>query len=329
MRDFGFGSWYFLLILLLIPLLHRWWFRRNLPARTRFSLPIPEALRNSSPVKWLMALRYAGIACLLVALARPQQEHRQIQRNVDGIDIMLVMDVSASMKIEDLGEASRFEIAKDTLRGFIKGRQNDRIGFVVFSGEAFTMAPPTLDYSLVLKAVQDVNMGVLKDGTAIGDGLTVGVNRLKNSTAKSRVIVLLTDGENNVGKVDPVTAGELAAGYGLKVYSIAIGREGRVRLPIDHEVFGRAVRSYQYFDNQLNTELLEKISANTNGKFYRVTDESALQSVFKEIDQLERTTQKANERVTYTDFFEGPLRWGFLLLLLEQLLAVVWWRILP
>lgn len=320
-------SWYFALLLLLLPALFFWWKRRNEPPRVLFPLPLAPEIRLKSPVRWLLLLRYAALILLVIALARPQNSYRSSERTVSGVDIMMVLDVSASMNIEDLADRSRLDVAKETMEGFIRGRQNDRIGFLIFSGEPYTLVPPTLDYGLLLKSLRDVELGTLKDGTAIGDGLALAVNRLKNSQAKSRVIILLTDGDNNVGQVDPATAGDLAAGFGIRVYTIAIGREGRVKMPIRTKtVFGNSVTTYQWFDNALNPALLQQIAKVTDGKFYRVTEAQALDSVFKEINRLEKTEIKANEKIKYTDAFERPLKWGVLLLILERLLAWGWWR---
>ena len=325
-----FNAWPWFFLLLLIPIFHRWWMRRNQPAKVTFPLAIPKKVTRMSPVRFLLILRYVALVFFVAALARPQTPYKQTHRNVSGVDIVMIMDVSASMNIRDLGDESRLEMAKTTMKNFINGRENDRIGFVVFSGEPFTMAPPTLDYGLVLSSIKNVETGRLKDGTAIGDGLALGVSRLKESEAKSRVIILLTDGDNNLGQIDPLTAGDLAAGYGIKVYTIAIGREGKVKLPIKQkDVFGRTVTTYQIMENVLNPALLKKIARNTKGKFYRVTDAETLVSVFKEIDQLERTEQKTQEKIKYHDRFEGPLKLGALFLLLEQLLGLAWWRIIP
>ncbi len=320
-------SWHWMLAWIPIALAYRFWVRRNTPPAIPFPLPVEERAASRNPLAYLTALRLAALALVFIALARPQASFKQTERTVSGIDIMMVMDVSASMNIEDLADRSRFEVAKDTMESFIKGRENDRIGFLIFSGEPLTLAPPTLDYGLVLRSLRDARIGVLKDGTGIGDGLSLAVNRLRNSTAKSRVIILLTDGDNNVGQVDPATAGDLAAGYGIRVYTIAIGREGRVKLPIRTQgAFGNVTTSYQYFDNALNPELLQRIAALTRGKFYRVTDESALNSVFKEIDQLEKTDVKTHERVRYEERFHRPLLLGILLLALEFVLARTVWR---
>ncbi|OFZ78520.1 MAG: hypothetical protein A2583_05550 [Bdellovibrionales bacterium RIFOXYD1_FULL_53_11] len=325
-----FSYWPVLLLLLLVPALLKWWLRRNRPASVVFPLAVPQKVSTFNPYRLLIALKLAGLVLMIIALARPQTSFKQTERIVSGIDIMMVMDVSASMNIEDLAEKSRLEIAKETFEAFIKGRQNDRIGFVAFSGEPLTMSPPTLDYGILLRALKDAEVGVLKDGTAIGDGLALAVNRMRNSTAKSRVIILLTDGDNNIGQVDPATAGELAAGYGIKVYTIAIGREGRVKMPIKRKgIFGNTVLTYQWFDNALNPELLQHIAKSTGGKFYRVTDAETLDSVFADINQLEKTEVKSNEKIRYDDIFQKPLKLGALLLVLGKMLETGWWRLLP
>jgi Ca-activated chloride channel homolog len=325
-----FNSWPFLFLLFVIPLLHRWWKRRNQPPSVSFSLPTHASASTWDPSLFFIFLRYLGYALLIVALARPQSSFKKFDRSSGGIDIMMVMDVSASMLIEDLGNRPRLEIAKETIENFIKGRQSDRIGFNVFSGEPLTLVPPTLDYGLLLKSLKEAEAGVLKDGTAIGDGLALAVNRLKNSYAKSRIIILLTDGDNNVGQVDPATAGDLAAGFGIRVYTIAIGREGRVLLPIRQKgPFGNTITRYQPFENALNPELLQFIATQTKGKFYRVTEEKALESVFNEINQLEKNEILSTEKVRYEDQYQKPLLIGILLLLLEQILTRGVLRVLP
>jgi Ca-activated chloride channel family protein len=316
-------------LLILIPLLHRWWVRRNRPASFIFPFPMPRTVSSTAALWVPLLLKYIALAFFVFALARPQNAHKYTERSVNGIDILMVMDVSASMNIEDLAEQSRLEVAKHTMREFIKGRQNDRIGFVIFSGEAVTLSPPTLDYGVVLQNVGEIRTGALKDGTAIGDGLALAVGRLRESQAKSKVIILLTDGDNNVGQVDPATAGDLADGYGIKVYTIAVGREGRVKLPIRTQIAGQTVTTYQMFENALNPTLLEHIARLTNGKFYRVTDAKTLESVFKEIDQLETTKVQAKEHIRYDELFSEPLKWGVIFLILERLLSFGWWRIIP
>lgn len=317
------------LLLLAIPLLLRRWKRAAQPARLRFSLTVPAEMRGPSPEKILLALRVLALALMIAALARPQNSFSTHERNVSGIDIMMVMDVSASMSIEDLDDRARLDLAKETMENFVKGRRDDRIGFLIFSGEPLTLVPPTLDYGLVLKSLREASTGVLKDGTAIGDGLSLAVNRLRNSRARSKVIILLTDGDNNLGQIDPGTAGDLAAGYGIRVYTIAIGREGRVRMPQRTKgIFGNTITTYTMFENALNPELLEEIARVTHGKFFRVTEDGALSKVFQEIDQLEKSDVKSTEKVRYEEAFMVPLKLALLLLLLEQLLSRVWWRVI-
>jgi Ca-activated chloride channel homolog len=322
------SHWPFLLLLALIPLLHRWWSRRNKPARVKFSLPIPKEVGKSDPQKALLALRYLGLALLLVALARPQASFRQTERVVSGIDIFLVMDISRSMEIEDLSERSRIDVARETIQSFVRRRDNDRIGFVMFSGEAVTMVPPTLDYALLQKSVREAEPGTLKDGTAIGDGLATAVNRLRDSKAKSRIVILLTDGKENIGQVGGETAGELAKGYGIKVYTIGVGKPGRAKMPIRQRTpFGNVITTYQWMDNEIDLELLSQIADKTGGKFYHANDEGSLEHVFRDIDQLEKTEIKANERVRYEERYMAWLELGLILLLLEQLLARTFWRV--
>lgn len=317
-------------LILVLPLFHLFWRRQNQPARVKFSLPIPVSVRRFDLTRILLFLRYTAMIFAILALARPQESHRSTQRQVSGVDLMMVLDTSASMNIEDLAEESRMTTAKRTIENFIKRRNDDRIGYLVFSGEALTLVPPTLDYGLILREVQRTDTGMLKDGTAIGDGLAVSVGRLKNSKAKSRVIILLTDGENNVGQVDPLTAGDLASGYGIKVYTIAIGKEGRVRMPIRRRgMLGETVTNYQWFDNQLNPDLLKQIAKSTDGKFYRVEDRAALEEVFHDIDRLEKSEIKVNEKIQYDELFGKPLLLSLLLLGLERILARIWWRVYP
>ncbi len=316
--------WVFLL-LLLIPVLHRFWTRQARGPSIRFPLPLGAAAVARDPQAWLKWIRYAALILLVVGLARPQSSFRETKRSVSGIDIMMVMDFSRSMSIRDLGDGSRLDLAKNVMERFIQGRVNDRVGFVAFAGEPITLSPPTLDSRLVLRALHDWKIGTLKDGTGIGDGLSLAVERLRNSTAKSRVVVLLTDGDNNSGQIDPATAGSLAAGYGIRVYTIAIGTEGRVALPIERETaLGKTVvTGYQWFDSALNPELLQQIAELTQGRFYRVTDQGTLSRVFKEIDQLEKTEIQTSERVRFEENYALPVQAGLVLLVLAQLAVIL------
>lgn len=284
------------------------------------------------PLRWIFLVSYS-VALLLfgLSLARPQRSFSKIQRSVEGIDILIVLDMSASMRVEDFRDTNRMDIAKTVIREFIEGRQTDRIGLVAFSGEPVSLAPPTLDYTLVLEQLRNIEIGDLKDGTAIGDGLSLGVTRLAKSTSKSKVIILITDGDNNMGQVDPLTAGELAKGFGIKVYSIAIGREGRVRMPfLQRDILGRTYKTYQYYDSSINPELLRQISAATGGRFYRVQDDpETFRGVFSEIDQLERTEIKSTQQVRYEERYQVFLFMGMVVLLLTFLSQETFLRVYP
>ncbi len=293
----------------------------QIPAkRPRGKLPSPSVIQT--------ALKLLALILLLTALARPQSISKTQERKANGVDIIMVLDVSLSMLIRDMGDSNRMEIAKETFRQFIEGRQNDRIGFVMFSGEPITLAPPTLDYGLLMSQLRTVEPGGngLRDGTAIGDGLSLAINRLKKSSAKSRIVILLTDGDNNVGRIDPITAGELAQGYGVKVYSIAIGTEGRVQQPLP--VVTPLGKTFQnvWVENRLNTSLLQQISEKTQGKFYRVQEEQALYEVFRDIDRLEKTEITTKDRLLYHEEFPAWVTAALFLLLLERMLAAFWWR---
>lgn len=325
---------YALFLLILIPMFYRYWRKQSTLPAIKLSLPfslnnVKAPKKNISITTIQTVLKIAALVFCIIALARPQSISKSQERKANGIDIVMVLDVSLSMLIQDMGERSRIDVAKQTFKDFIEGRTNDRIGFVIFSGEPLTLAPPTLDYGLLMQQLRTVEPGGggLRDGTAIGDGLALAINRLKKSTAKSRVIILLTDGDNNVGRIDPLTSGELALGYGIKVYSIAIGTEGRVRQPLPtRSDQGTIGYTYVWVDNRLNPELLKQISQKTDGKFFRVQDEKTLQTVFKTIDQMEKTQVETKDKIHYTEEFMPWAVAALILLLAERLLSVVLWR---
>jgi Ca-activated chloride channel family protein len=324
-----YQSPWLLLFLLLLPLFVYFWNRSSKQPSIRIPLPVSGASRvgiSSSSISSF--LKTVAVGFLIAALARPQSISKTQDRKESGVDIVMVLDISLSMLIQDMGESSRMDIAKETFKSFIEGRNSDRIGFVIFTGEPLTLSPPTLDYGMLLSQLNTVQPGThgLKDGTAIGDGLALAINRLKKSTAKSRVIILLTDGDNNVGRIDPVTSGELAQGYGIRVYSIAIGTEGRVRQPFPQQTPMGTVYQYAWVENRLNPSLLKQISEKTNGRFYRVTEEKALLEVFRNIDKLEKSEVITKDKVRYNEEFTKPLLIGILLILLEKALSLFVWR---
>jgi Ca-activated chloride channel family protein len=297
------------------PIAHRG--LEKIATRLRYAIYVPYALRA------------AGFALALVALARPQSSTSQTIRNSEGIDIMLELDVSQSMVIEDMGGKSRIDFAKETLHKFIEGRKDDRIGFGIFSGEAISLCPPTLDYEFLHSAVNMADVSQLRDGTAIGDGLASAVNRLKDSPAKSRIVILATDGDNNMGAIAPVTAGDIAAGYGIKVYTIAMGSEGIVNVPgYINTPFGKQKVVTQMLST-INPELLMKISDVTGGKFYRAADGASMRRIFADIDKLERSKVEKKDRVLWSEHYQVFLLLGILCLMLDLALRTTIYRVLP
>lgn len=252
----------------------------------------------------------AGIALVIVALARPQLENTVVERSAEGIDIMLVLDISSSMKAEDL-KPNRLDAAKMVAKDFIDKRISDRIGLAIFARKSYTVVPPTLDYPLVKKLIDEVEMGVVEDGTAIGMGLATGVNRLKDSIAESKVIILLTDGQNNAGEIDPVTAADLSASFEIKIYTIGAGTRGMAPYPVVDAVFGKR---YQNIAVDIDETMLTQIAQKTGGEYFRAIDTESLAGIYERIDQLERTEIDELIYTDYQDLYPRYLLPGILLL---------------
>ncbi|MEQ8532497.1 MAG: VWA domain-containing protein, partial [Imperialibacter sp.] len=251
---------------------------------------------------------------LIIALARPQKTNEKVEQWTEGIDIMLVIDISESMQIQDF-EPNRLEAAKQVARDFITGRFQDRIGLVVFSGDAFSMSPLTTDYDLLNANINTVTFDLIESrGTAIGSALAVGTNRMRESDSKSKVLILLSDGDNTAGNIDPITAAELARAYDIKIYTIAIGKEGRV--PFGTDFFGRT----RFVENTLDETTLREIARIGEGKFYRAIDNDALERVFQEINEFEKAEIKTTQFKDTTDFYTVYLKWAIAFLLLWLLL---------
>ncbi len=252
-------------------------------------------------------LLVGALSLMIVALARPQLSDTKTKRNVEGIDIVFVLDISDSMLIEDMQPQNRMESAKKTIEDFVRGRGSDRMGLVVFSGESYTRVPLTMDYEILLKQIQTIEPQSrdIKMGTAIGVGLTNGINRLKESTAKSRVVILLTDGENNSGTIDPLTALEIAKGYKIRIYTIGVGIDGEAQLPvIQEDSLGNKYKRYQPIHSKVNDDLLTQLASETGGKYYRASTTNALAGVFKDINSLEKSKIEVNQFTRYTEDFQ-------------------------
>jgi Ca-activated chloride channel family protein len=313
-----FANAEYLWLLALLPALAYffWWRRKTMVTEIQFSSlqpfeQIPKAIRERLrhvPI----GLRLVAVACLIVALARPQSVMSRENISTEGIDIVMVLDVSGSMLAEDFSP-NRISAAKQVAEEFIDGRQNDRIGLVIFSGESFTQCPLTTDYPVLKNLLHEVKNGMIVDGTAIGLALANGVNRLKGSTAKSKVMILLTDGVNNRGEIDPITAAKIAATYNVRVYTVGVGAQGQAPYPVQTP-FG--IRR-QLIPVDLDEKVLSAIADMTGGKYYRATDNSKLKAIYKEIDQLERTKIEVTAYKRYSELFNTWLVLGLMAVVLE------------
>lgn len=325
-----------LIVLVLIVIWSLWRRKARTPTLQFSSLDIFKSSRPSLRTRLMnlpLVLKAVALIFVIIALARPQEADTKIKKNVEGIDIVIALDVSDSMLVEDMKPSNRLEAAKETIKQFVAKRTSDRIGVVIFAGESFTLVPLTLDYQLLLDRVSEITTAAsahIKDGTAIGVAMANAAGRLKDSNAKSRVMIFLTDGENNSGTIDPETGLSIAKGYGIKVYSIGIGRDGPTKIPIyQRDIFGNKIKTYQPFESTVNEDLLSRMASETGGKYYRATKENSLQEVFSNIDYLEKTKIDVNKYTRYTEKFPPYLVWGLVLYLLGMFLSQTWLRRYP
>jgi Ca-activated chloride channel family protein len=308
-----------LLLLLLVPLAW-WWWRRGRPgkATTYSDLGLVRTLKHTAWLghlpTWLRWLAYGAWA---FAAAGPRLGGAQVEIKKEGIAIVLAVDVSSSMLAEDF-TPNRMEVAKQQANAFVLGRSADRIGVVAFAAEAMTQVPLTVDYAVLERSISDLRIGILEDGTAIGTGLATAINRVRQAPGKSKVILLLTDGENNRGTVDPRTAAAAAAALGIKVYTIGVGTEGEALYPT-----GRGLSGYRYerIPVHLDVDLLRSIAATTGGRYFRAKDNEALSRIFHQIDALEKTPIQITRFVKYEEIGKPMLLLGLVVLALELLLS--------
>jgi len=307
-----------LLLLLLLPLVAWWMLRRGRERSVAYSsldLLLGAGLGASAWKRYgKLALRLMVLCMLVFALARPQTGRSKHTEYAEAVDIMLVLDISGSMQAQDFEPKNRLFVAKEVIKEFIAKRKTDRLGLVIFAADAVTQCPLTLDYGLLTKLVDSVDFGMLDDGTAIGMGLASACNRLKSSEAKSKVVILLTDGQNNAGMVDPTTAARVAESLGIKVYTIAVGTRGRAPFPVDDPVFGKRLISVEV---DIDEATLRKIAEITNGQYFRATDRKELEGIYARIDELERTKVASETFVEYTERFKWFLLPVLGLLILE------------
>lgn len=260
------------------------------------------------------------LVLLVAALARPGTVASDREYQTHGVDIMIALDISGSMLAEDFQPENRVNVAKQEAIKFIHGRENDRIGLVVFAKKAFTQCPLTLDYRILSELISEIRVGMIADGTAIGMGIATAVNRLRDSNAKSKVIILITDGENNAGNIDPITAAELAKSFGIKIYTIGVGRGGMVPFPVDDPLFGKR---YVQANVEIDETTLKRIADITGGLFFRARDTAALSEIYEKINQLEKSDVKVKEYKSYDEkypLFLIPALWLlFALIILKQI----------
>jgi Ca-activated chloride channel family protein len=309
------------LLLLLVGLVLWWWRRRrgDSPAARYSDISIPAAVAIR---RWWVALppalRSIALASMIVAASGPRVGGDTVEVKQEGIAIVIVIDISSSMLAEDFAPSNRLAVAQRQAVAFIRGRTADRIGLVAFAGEALTQVPVTLDYAVVEQAVMDLKIGSLEDGTAIGSGLATAVNRLRKAPDKSKVILLLTDGENNKGLIDPRTAAATASAFGIKVYTIGVGTIGEAPIPT-----GRGLGGFRYemLPVRIDEPLLREIAAKTGGRYFRARDSEALSRIFHQIDQLEKTPIQVTRYTKYEEATRPLILLGLGALALELLLG--------
>jgi Ca-activated chloride channel family protein len=318
-----FGAPWVLLLLLFLPL---WWGwrRRRRPAAivfSRVSVLAAGPRAGRAIARSLVVARNLVLIGLIVALARPRSAGRAEQSTTEGINIVIAFDISSSMLAEDFQPQNRLEVAREKVKQFIAMRGSDRIGVVAFSGEALTQVPLTTDYPVVMAAVDNLQPGQLEDGTAIGTAIATAANRLRDAPGNSRVVVLLTDGVNNRGSIDPRTAAQAASAFGVKVYTIGVGTEGMAPVPVGRGVFGLR---YENRPVEIDDALLTDIARRTGGRYFRARDAAALQRITEEIDRLERTPVRTRVYTRYSELYRWPLGIALAALAVELMLAA--WR---
>ena len=311
---------YLFLLLLLLPIVGWYVYElRKSDASVQVSDTRVLAAQPKSIRIWLLhvpfVLRIAVITLISIALARPQLTNKWSSQSTEGIDIMMALDISGTMLAEDL-RPNRLEAAKKVASDFVIARPNDQIGLVVFAGESFTQCPLTTDHAVLVNLFKSVEYGMVEDGTAIGLGLANAVNRMKDSETKSKVIILLTDGSNNRGDIDPQTAAEIAKTYGIRVYTIGVGSYGQARVPVQTPIG----KQYITMDNEFDETTLRSIAETTGGQYFRAKDNTSLKAIYDQIDQMEKTKLRVREFSKHTENFMPFLYAALICLLLELII---------
>lgn len=331
LENITFVSPIFFVLLLLLPIIAWWYFRNYRQRYAPMRMSTLEGLENTQSIRGrlrslLPILRILSFIALVIALARPQRVLKEEEVVAEGIDISLAMDLSSSMLAQDF-QPNRLEVSKRVAGDFVGQRQYDRIGLVVFAGEAFTQCPLTTDHLVLNEFLSKLECGILEDGTAIGMGLATAVNRLKDSDSKSKVVILLTDGVNNTGYQSPMLAAKIAKEYGIKVYTIGVGSVGETRAPVSRRSDGKYVLGLVRVE--IDEALLREIAEMTGGKYYRAVDEQSLEQIYASIDQLEKTKIEVTSFKRYSEEYHHFAFWGILFLLIEVLLRYTVLRAIP
>jgi len=317
---------HFLWLLLVIPIALFWHYFIKNQQDVALKMSTTEGLSTKKTLliklrPFLYVLKLLALGFIIIALARPRNTQKSSYTdNTNGIDIVIATDVSGSMLATDF-KPNRLEAIKEVAHTFIQKRVNDRIGLVVYAGESYTRTPVTSDKAMLLNSLKEVqyNGMVLQDGTAIGIGLATAINRLKDSNTKSKIIILLTDGVNNVGSLDPISAAEIAKTYGIKVYTVGVGTNGMANFPVQKDANGNIV--FQAQKVEIDERLMQEIAAITNGKYFRATDNKKLEAIYDEIDRLEKSKITENRFMMFDEQFRPWLLIGLFLLALEMILS--------
>lgn len=318
-NDIEFANKYMFFLFAAIPLILVWYFLKINKSKATVNLPTADVLQSFKksykvylkPIMWIF--RLAALSLLIIAMARPQSSTSWQDVTTEGIDIIICLDISGSMLAEDF-KPNRLEASKNVAMEFIEGRQNDRIGLVVYSGESFTQSPLTTDHAVLKNLFRDIKNGMIVDGTAIGDGLATSVNRLKDSDAKSKVVILLTDGFNTAGSVPPLTAAEIAKAFDIRVYTVGVGTNGMAPYPFQSPFGGT---HYQNVEVKIDEATLSQIAEMTDSKYFRATDNDKLKDIYQEIDALEKSKIEVTEYRKKTEEFLPFAMIACLLILLE------------
>ena len=330
LKNIEFANPEYFYFLLIIPFIITWYILKHSSSFAEIQFSDFSPFKNLKKTKKqrfyhiMIILRLLSLVFLIIALARPQSKLSKQDVNIEGIDIMMAYDISGSMLAEDF-KPNRLESARDVAINFINGRPNDRIGLVIFSGEAFTQCPLTVDHSVLKNLFLSVKSGIIEDGTALGDGLATAISRIKDSKAISKVIILLTDGVNNMGSVDPLSAADIAKMFGIRVYTIGVGTTGLAPYPFQTP-FGI---QYQNVEVKIDEALLKQISKITKGNYYRATSKTKLENIFKEIDRLEKSKIDVTEFHKKNEEFLYFVLIAALLLLIEIILRYTVYRSIP